>query len=488
MKTAIIIGGGIAGLAAGIYAQKAGMESVIYEKHTIAGGECTGWDRQGFHIDGSIHWLMGTLEGTGLNKIWKDVGALGDVGVYQPDSFATMDCEDTHVILYREMEQLKRHLLELAPEDKAEIEALCTYIKPFYGFEPPCEKPVDLMGFVEKMKFYGSMQKVGAVIKTLGKINVAEYLQRFRNPALRAALASILPSYYSAYILPSTLATFISGNGGRPMGGSRALAQRMEEKYKSLGGKLVLATEVMEIIVDKAEATGIVLGDGTTKHAHYIIPACDVHITLKELLQDKFRDQSFETRYQDRTAYPLLACVYVALGIDADLSQYPENYVFETEPFAYQDQPQNMLSIKHYCYEPSFAPPGKSIVIAYFHADYDWWAQKRQDATAYKAEKARLATEISKRMEQRFPELSGKVKMLDVATPLTYERYCGAYQGSYMAFGMTPKSKQLMHDGRIKGIDNLYMAGQWLMPPGGLPTAVITGKWAIQRILKRVNH
>jgi phytoene dehydrogenase-like protein len=53
-----------------------------------------------------------------------------------------------------------------------------------------------------------------------------------------------------------------------------------------------------------------------------------------------------------------------------------------------------------------------------------------------------------------------------------------------MSWGGTPQSKSLTHDGRAAGIDNLFMAGQWLMPPGGLPAAV-TGKWAIQRILKQ---
>ncbi|MBQ3930059.1 MAG: FAD-dependent oxidoreductase, partial [Paludibacteraceae bacterium] len=47
----IIIGGGVAGLSAGIYARKRGWETVIYEKNAVAGGECTSWKRQGYHID-----------------------------------------------------------------------------------------------------------------------------------------------------------------------------------------------------------------------------------------------------------------------------------------------------------------------------------------------------------------------------------------------------------------------------------------------------
>lgn len=60
MKRIVIIGGGISGLTAGIFAQKTGFESIILEKNHTMGGECTGWERQGYHIDGCIHWLVGT--------------------------------------------------------------------------------------------------------------------------------------------------------------------------------------------------------------------------------------------------------------------------------------------------------------------------------------------------------------------------------------------------------------------------------------------
>ena len=67
----IIIGGGISGLSAGIYALLSGFEAEIYEKNSIPGGECIGWNRKGFHIDNCIHWLTGTKKGTELYQVWK---------------------------------------------------------------------------------------------------------------------------------------------------------------------------------------------------------------------------------------------------------------------------------------------------------------------------------------------------------------------------------------------------------------------------------
>lgn len=488
MKKVIVIGGGIAGLSAGIYAQKAGFESIVYEQHSIPGGECTGWDRSGFHIDGCIHWLTGTKEGTKLNRIWKEIGALDDAHkVHQPDRFATVEYGGERVVLYRDLNKLKAHLNEVSPGDCEEIEKLCAYIEPFFDFEPPSEKPMDLMNIFELVKLMSSMRRVGEVTGKLGKQSIAEYAGKFKNPAIREAIKANIPAHYSSFIFHSSLGTFISGNGDLPEGGSRALAYRIAEKYKSLGGELVLRKEVAEIMIDQGRAVGVRLKDGTEARADYIVPACDTNNTLHKLLGGKYRDKKFAVRYEDEETYPLQTCVYVALKVDADLSSYPVNFAFQTEEFAFEDTKLDMIPMKHYCYEPSFAPEGKSVVVVYFHASYDWWKEKRKNLEQYQAEKSRVAADVISRIEARLPELKGKIQPLDVATPLTYERYCGAYKGSWMSFDATPKAKQLMHSGKIKGLKNLFMAGQWLMPPGGLPAAVLTGKWAIQRICKEHN-
>ena len=49
MKKIIIIGAGIAGLSAGIYALKNGFDVTIYESHFLPGGMCTAWQRRGWN-------------------------------------------------------------------------------------------------------------------------------------------------------------------------------------------------------------------------------------------------------------------------------------------------------------------------------------------------------------------------------------------------------------------------------------------------------
>jgi hypothetical protein len=56
-----------------------------------------------------------------------------------------------------------------------------------------------------------------------------------------------------------------------------------------------------------------------------------------------------------------------------------------------------------------------------------------------------------------------------------------------MGFIQTNLVKKEVHSGVLPGLDNLFLAGQWLQTPGGLPNALVTGRFAVQRLLKHKN-
>ena len=75
-KRVIIVGAGISGLTAGIYARRSGFDVTILESHNIPGGLSTAWKRKGYLFEGGMHWLTGSSEEMPLNRIWKETGAL----------------------------------------------------------------------------------------------------------------------------------------------------------------------------------------------------------------------------------------------------------------------------------------------------------------------------------------------------------------------------------------------------------------------------
>ena len=106
----------------------------------------------------------------------------------------------------------------------------------------------------------------------------------------------------------------------------------------------------------------------------------------------------------------------------------------------------------------------------------------------YQSFKEKLAKDLLERIKKIYSLSDEEVVFLDIATPLTYERYNNSYKGSYMSFITTKRSKGLMRKGLVKGLKNFALAGQWIMPPGGIPIALFTSKNTAYRVSKKLNH
>ena len=75
--------------------------------------------------------------------------------------------------------------------------------------------------------------------------------------------------------------------------------------------------------------------------------------------------------------------------------------------------------------------------------------------------------------------------MVDVATPLSYERYTGNWHGSTCGWLLTLDTMRLMLTGvsqTLPKLDHFYMAGQWVEPGGSVPLAAMSGRKAVQLI------
>ncbi|QQO08317.1 phytoene desaturase family protein [Breznakiella homolactica] len=483
-----IIGGGVSGLSAGIYAQLAGFESSIYEKEPVLGGQCTGWDRMGYHIDGCIHWLTGTKDGSGINTIWKETGVLGNTEIIQLESFGTYEFDGTSITLWRDLDRLRDELIRLSPEDTGVIENMVRDIRIMQKMVIPVSMPLDMMPLREKLAMLWVLMGTGGIMTRNSKTSCAEYAKRFRHPAIRKIIEKRVPPDFSVLAFLFGMGNFTGGNGAIPRGGSRGMIERMEKRYRDLGGTVYTNMAAEEIQVEGTRARAVRFADGSAAEADYVVASCDTNITFSNLLKGRFRDKRFELRYNNPRDYPTLSTFHTAFGVSADLKEYPSSLVFEIDPLKVGHTVFTSLGVRNYAYEPDFAPPGNTVITTAYNQtgeDYHFWKKLySSDRKAYRREKKAIAEAILDRIQRRFPELSGKIRVLDEATPVTYNRYTGAWRGSWMSFMMTPKAKIMMHSGRIRGLKNCFLTGQWLQPPGGLPTAAIYGKFTIQRICR----
>lgn len=104
-------------------------------------------------------------------------------------------------------------------------------------------------------------------------------------------------------------------------------------------------------------------------------------------------------------------------------------------PFNYFGRQQNTIGFNNYAQYEGYAPTGCTALTCFLAGDtYDEWKSAKTDGT-YKEKKANLASTVIDRLAEVVPETEGKVEVWDVATPLTYERYCGTWRGSWMSEG-----------------------------------------------------
>ena len=119
MKKIIVIGGGIAGLTAGIYGLLDGYEVTLYEKNAFLGGECTDWERQGYHIDNCLHWLTGCNPKDDLYQIWREIGAIcDDTELYFEPYFYCFDMNGKRLHFWCDLEKARQEFIGLSREDE----------------------------------------------------------------------------------------------------------------------------------------------------------------------------------------------------------------------------------------------------------------------------------------------------------------------------------------------------------------------------------
>jgi phytoene dehydrogenase-like protein len=485
MKKMLIIGAGIAGMTAAAYARKSGFDVDVYEMHTIPGGECTGWQRGDYHFDGCIHWMMGTKPGSGLHKMWKEVGALDEsIAIHLNKVFFTYQKDGRTLKIYRDLDKLEKHMLVLSPADAPKIREFCKDARAFSKMDMPVSKPMEMYTAADGIRMAFKFGKLMPLFKKYNSISVTDLANQFQDPLLREGLSNLIPGPYVAMSLLSTLGSLHAGDSGWPMGGSLAVSKRMAAFAENLGVRFHFHTPVEKVLVEDGKAVGLKLGGGEEVRGDYVISAADGYHTLYQLLDGKYVDEFQQRLYNDPVTYPMDTTSLIFMGVDADLSSREHSaFVALDEPITVAGKAQNRIMIKHFCYDPSLAREGKSVVCAMFMGEYDWWRNIHQDKTAYKQAKKQLAKEVQAAVEKIYPETSGKVEEVDVVTPMTYVRYCNAHRGAYMSFVTKPGMKTSI-EGKLPGLENFYMGGMWTQFPGGLPGAAMGGRFAVQRICR----
>ena len=482
----IIIGGGIAGLSAGVFGQKHGFETEIFEMHTVPGGQCTAWKRKGFLFDYCIGWLMGSSSGS-MNILWKQLGALSeDVSIIDPEIFIrNVNNEGREFLIYKDMQKWKAYLKSIAPEDEQAISKMFAIIDKFSlsGDIEELMKPKPLRRTLPLLKILLKMLPTMVPMMKYGNKSCPQFIKEmgFKNDFIKYFLEKLYSDEkFSAVAFLTMLSLFKDINAGYPTGGSLNFSLRIANKYQELGGKLSAGKRVKKVLIEEGKAIGVVLSDGTTHPSDYVIAACDLHTVIYDMLDGKYVPGDIKDAFEN---WPLFkSLVQVSFGIKKEIKekQMMTNYLIPTKIGSTE---ADSYSIVNYNYDPDMAPEGKTAMVIRFESPYEIW--EHLEGNTYEKEKERIKEDAIILLEKAYPGIKDFIEVVDIATPLTDIKYTGVYRAAYEGFMPTKSNTNKIISPMIKGLDNFMLAGQWLFPGGGLPPSALSGKWAIEVFYKK---
>lgn len=483
-KKVIIIGAGIAGLSAGCYLQMNGYDTEIYEAHNLPGGLCTSWKRKGYTIEGCIHGLLGSSPSHPLYKLWNEIVDMKDIKFVDSEVKHVYNFHDgRQFIEYADLQQLEQHMKNIAPEDKEIIEEFIRDTRKFQTVELPYDKPKEFFDIRSKLKMIKAFPLFFNINKWM-KVSNKEFSQRFKNPLLRETF-----KYFSSPVLFEmfVLSEMDLKRCGYPTIGSLEFARLFEKKYILLGGNIQYNRKVQRVIVEDNKAVGIMLENGSRCNGELIISAADGKNTVYNMLEGNYLNETITMKYAKAALSP--SKIQVSLGLNGVLknSYHTTKLILETPLITGDGNEYDCFDVLIYDSTRGLSPKNKTLITVQLDTknSHYWIDLKLAHNEEYKAEKEKIAMEIIDLLEERIGNIKDLIDMVDVATPATYIKYTGNWNGSSQGWANENIFKKNPFKRQLPGLKNFYMIGQWVEPGGGIPTVFRSGRDLAQIICKK---
>jgi len=485
--TVIVIGGGLGGLSTGIYAQMNGYQCQIFEHARHPGGVASEWKRRGYTIDGGIHFYMGWRQGP-------DHDIYRELGVDQKDRYVEITTygrfpdpsKNRTLDITKDLDQLAATMKDISPKDSKFIEKIIKGAKAFRhsNMTASMEKPPDMSRWWDTLKMMFKMKGTLRYYSGWYLRSLEEAARELHDPWLAHVFKHLFLPEVPVVFVMMILGALSSGNMAVRKDGSGGFARALEKRYLDLGGGVAYGSTVQEIMVEKDRAVGVRLENGEEYRADHMVSAADGYSTLYDLLGGKYLTVELKKLHQE---WPLWKpVVLINYGVARDFSNEPSILMLKpasntTAGFLTGDC--WVIRIFNYCSD--CAPAGRTLVQVMIESQWEPWKDLRQNENAYKTEKEMTAKQVLERLNEIWPGIEDQVEMTNVATPYTWWRYTRNRHGSFEGFAVTDKIFTTQVKRILPGLDNFFMAGQWVVPGGGVIPTLVSGKHAAMLMCRR---
>jgi len=490
---AIIIGGGLSGLTAASLLAKRQLKVAVIDKSYNPGGSCGVFKRGHVTFDQGSAMLYGFGE-HGFNAHRFVFNCLEEpIDIIRHTILYCVNFMGKRIRFWPDVEKFADELSLVFPAEEKNIRRFYHDMLTIYRHimvETPSYTTADETD--RKAALKGILNHPLSYVRFLSFLNMSakDLLGRyFSDPEIFNFFDKLTSTYCYATVVeaPAVLAAvmFIDNHiGGSyyPAGSTLFLPGKLEKVIEYNGGDMLLGCEVVSLIFENGKPAGVLLNDGRTLKAPYIIYSGTVWSLYDKLIDTKYSSQ--RRRSWAKNQIPTYPSVVLYAVVDRKI--IPEDTapiemlvgspdkLDESEVTAY------ILSID----DRTLCGEDEHTVLAIGPTFEKWDAA---DAVSYQKQKKREQERLISVLERRFPGFEGAVRHAEIATPSTIERYTMKNGGAVAG------PKQMLGQHMFRRLhtrtewDNLFCCGESTVMGTGTPTVTTSGLTAANILLKKLG-
>ena len=496
---AVIIGAGMGGLSCGTLLAKEGLRVLICEQSSKPGGYCVNFKRNGFTFAPAVHYLNEFGPSSQMEEAFQTLGLPPEIEFCPQDPQRRIITPHFHITLSTDIDRFEKDLIRLFPRERLSIHAYIGKLKRLVNnIEGLSIKSFDLINLKEKFQLLKEMIKRPQLLRYRSKSGQEVLDSFFKDPLLKYLLTFGARKDSSFFTCASPILWAIKGNfyyiKDKEL---EALPQLFLRYYEAYGGEISFNTLVTKIVIEEGKARGVRIEGGEEVQSRYVISNGDSHSTFQHLIGHHLLPDRFVRKLQEREISAPTFTLY--LGVDLDLVKmgfdgalvhyYPtmsKNPWEEKDVKGFDIEKERMAIRMDSIKNPMLAPIGKHTVGIAAFTPYELFTNGDTISPHYSEIKEEIAQKIIGITERVIPGLSSHIIVRDASTPLSYERMTLNTHGATMGWYLSAKELSRIRSQKTP-IANLYQAGHWTFPGGGIPMVIISGINAARLVLKSMK-
>jgi 1-hydroxy-2-isopentenylcarotenoid 3,4-desaturase len=499
VSRAVVVGGGIAGLATAALLAEEGHDVTLVEALEDVGGRAGSWQSDGFRFDTGPSWYLMPevfdhffrLLGTSAAEELDLVPLTPAYRVYGGDGRPPLDVEsgrEAATALFESVEPGAGVRLDAyldSAEDAYEL-AVTRFLYDPYSSTAGLRDPALL-------------RRLPRLLPLLTRTLAGFVEPRFTDMRLRQILE--YPAVFlggSPYGVPSLyhLMSHLDLDEGvlYPRGGFTAVIRAIERLARERGVEILTGTPVERIVVSDGAARGVRVRGGQVIDADIVVSTADLHHTETRLLADAADRTYPEEWWSTRTPSP--GALLVLLGVRGELPQLAHHTLLFTPQWrenfeaifgadARIPSPASLYVCRPSATDDTVAPDGHEnlFVLVPIPADpgLGRGGVDGDGDPAIETAADRVIAQIAQWCD--IPDLAERVVVRRTISPGDFAADLHSWRGNSLGLAHTLRQSAVFRPRNAsRKVDDLYYAGTSALPGIGLPMCLISAELVVKRL------